>query len=305
MTEALTDHAVEFVAEAAKADKPFFLYAAYLDPHAPLHAREEEIAPHRSRYREAGWEQCRDDRIARQRKAGLTPATWTPTPFARRGARLEGRSRIRTGKRSEWRSTRRWSPGSTLPSGGLSRPSARPGPRRTRSCCSSRTTAPWRPAGSSRRPADSASSHTCRTTTGGSTACRSGPAAGRTVMPGPADTYAAYGEAWAHVGNAPFRGAKFTAYEGGIRTPLIARWPSVIEPGGLTSDIGHIMDLLPTCLDVAGAEYPAELDGRKPLPVEGQSLAPSVPRRVTSRARRTLLGRPQEPCRPPRPVETR
>jgi arylsulfatase len=101
------------------------------------------------------------------------------------------------------------------------------------------------------------------------------PGSGPEVMPGPADTFAAYGRAWATLSNTPFRDAKLTAWEGGIRTPLIVRWPAVIQRGDrLTSQPGHVIDLMATCLDVAGADYPATLDGRKLLPLEGKSLVP-------------------------------
>jgi arylsulfatase len=101
------------------------------------------------------------------------------------------------------------------------------------------------------------------------------PGSGPNNMPGPHDTFAAYGIAWATVSNTPLRGTKLTAYEGGIRTPLIVRWPSVIQQGGkLSSEVGHVIDILPTCLDVAGADYPSKVDQRRPLPLQGKTLAP-------------------------------
>ena len=101
------------------------------------------------------------------------------------------------------------------------------------------------------------------------------PGSGPKNKPGPHDTFAAYGLAWANVSNTPLRGTKLTAYEGGIRTPLIVRWPRVIrDTGGLDPTVGHVIDMLPTCIDVAGVDYPSEFHGRRPLPVEGRSLAP-------------------------------
>ena len=55
------------------------------------------------------------------------------------------------------------------------------------------------------------------------------PGSGPDNLPGPHDTFAAYGLAWANVSNTPLRGTKLTAYEGGIRTPLVVRWPAVIR----------------------------------------------------------------------------
>jgi len=62
------------------------------------------------------------------------------------------------------------------------------------------------------------------------------PGSGPEHMPGPHDTFAAYGIAWATTSNTPFRDHKLSAYEGGIRTPLIARWPKVITEGGQMTD---------------------------------------------------------------------
>jgi arylsulfatase len=77
------------------------------------------------------------------------------------------------------------------------------------------------------------------------------------------------------VSNAPFRQHKNTNYEGGIATPLIAWWPGVIkQAGAVTPDLGHMADLMATCLDVACVTYPAEFNGRNVLPLAGKSLLP-------------------------------
>ena len=52
---------------------------------------------------------------------------------------------------------------------------------------------------------------------------------GVNVMPGPSETYIAYGRNWANVSNTPFREYKATNHEGGIATPLIAHWPEGIR----------------------------------------------------------------------------
>jgi arylsulfatase A-like enzyme len=93
------------------------------------------------------------------------------------------------------------------------------------------------------------------------------------IMPGPEDTYASYGLEWAGLSNTPFRRYKSFVHEGGIATPLIAWWPSRIQPA-ITHEQGHIIDLMPTCLELAGAAYPAEYNGNRILPMEGRSLVP-------------------------------
>ena len=74
--------------------------------------------------------------------------------------------------------------------------------------------------------------------------------------------------------NGPLRGIKRDLYEGGIRVPMIARWPGQV-PAGRTSD--HVWthwDLLPTLAAVAGAQAPAGLDGRAMTGALTGGLAP-------------------------------
>jgi arylsulfatase len=60
----------------------------------------------------------------------------------------------------------------------------------------------------------------------------------------------------------PFRGTKDTLYEGGIRVPLVARWPGKIKPGTTNDDAALMFeDVLPTVAELAGAKPPASIDG--------------------------------------------
>lgn len=64
----------------------------------------------------------------------------------------------------------------------------------------------------------------------------------------------------------PLRGYKRAVYEGGIRVPLIARWPSIIEPGSWSNHISAFWDFLPTCCELAGVEPPEGIDGISMVP---------------------------------------
>jgi len=66
--------------------------------------------------------------------------------------------------------------------------------------------------------------------------------------------------------NGPLRGIKRDLYEGGIRVPLIARWPGRIKPGRVTDHVSAFWDFLPTACDVAGIKTAANLDGFSYLP---------------------------------------
>jgi arylsulfatase len=99
------------------------------------------------------------------------------------------------------------------------------------------------------------------------------------VMPGPADTFIAYGRGWANVSNTPFREYKHWDEEGGISTPLIVHWPAGIPAarrGRLEPQPGHVIDLMATCVDLGGAKYPAQFNGGAILPLEGVTLRPAL-----------------------------
>jgi arylsulfatase len=84
------------------------------------------------------------------------------------------------------------------------------------------------------------------------------------------------GQSWATLENTPFRRYKHYNHEGGIATPLIAHWPAgVAAKGELRHQPGHLIDIMATCVDVGGATYPKEFNGKPILPMEGTSLVPA------------------------------
>ena len=100
---------------------------------------------------------------------------------------------------------------------------------------------------------------------------------GKLAFAGPADTAVGYGKGWATVSNTPFREYKHWTHEGGISTPLIVHWPDrVTRKGELERTPSHLVDLMATAVDVAGATYPAKYhEGTDIKPMEGKSLLPA------------------------------
>ena len=83
---------------------------------------------------------------------------------------------------------------------------------------------------------------------------------------------------WATLANTPFRRYKHFTHEGGISSPFIAHWPSGIAAerrGKLEKQPAHLIDIMATAVDLAGAKYPAEFQGNAILPMEGVSLPPA------------------------------
>ncbi|QDU79224.1 Arylsulfatase [Polystyrenella longa] len=274
MTDVFNQYANDFLSEAVAGEDPFFLYLAYVAPHWPLHAPEQYVAPHRERYREKGWDDWREERLQRQKGLGLVAddvelapinskiIPWQDDPFQqwqtdRMAVYAAQISRVDQGVGTLLQTLEEsgkadntlvlfLSDNGAAPDGGLA-PN-----QQTFGFRADDSGAPFRRDGGKIRPG-------------------SGPE----NMPGPPDTFAGYGLAWAMTSNTPFRDTKMTAYEGGIRTPLIARWPTVIkQQGEISSQIGHVIDLMPTCLEIAGIEYPNEFQGRHPIPMDGRSLLP-------------------------------
>jgi arylsulfatase len=94
------------------------------------------------------------------------------------------------------------------------------------------------------------------------------------VMPGGADTFMSYGLPWAQLSNTPFRRYKSWAHEGGVATPFIAHAPGLVPAGHIAHGVGHVVDVLPTLLELTGAHYPRTFRGRDIQSLEGVSLLP-------------------------------
>jgi len=81
----------------------------------------------------------------------------------------------------------------------------------------------------------------------------------------------------ASVCNTPMRGHKSSLYEGGIGTPMIFHWPDGIgRPGTVSQQVGHLYDIFPTVLELAGVKYPSEFNGRALHALDGRSLLPHI-----------------------------
>ncbi len=95
------------------------------------------------------------------------------------------------------------------------------------------------------------------------------------TMGGPS-TYHSYGSGWANLGTTPWRMYKHYTHEGGISTPFLAHWPAVVSrKGEIDGRVAHIIDVMPTLAEVAGATYPTQAHGRAIPRPEGRSLVPA------------------------------
>jgi arylsulfatase len=243
-TDAFTQHAIATIRRFARDAQPFFLHLAYNAPHYPLHAFPEDIAKYRGKYRK-GWDELRRQRHARQVELGIVDARWSLPP-------PDSESYAWSGANRDWEDLR----------------------MATYAAMIDRM--------------DQNIGHLLRTLeelnlaqdtlimflsdNGG---CTEEPG-GRddTQQPGIVSTYTTVGPAWGFAQNTPFRRYKSWVNEGGISTPFIARWPARIKPGSRTDQVGHIIDVLPTCLAAAAATPLKKMNGQPAPSLEGRSLLP-------------------------------
>nr|WP_269449731.1 arylsulfatase [Auraticoccus cholistanensis] len=269
LTTALGERAEDFVRAQADRDAPFFLYLALTAPHWPLHAPAEAVERHRGRY-DAGWDELRAARFARQRSSGLADDSWSLSP------RDEGVVAWDEVADADWQARRMevYAAQVELMDAAVGRVVAALEDTgeldRTlvlflsdNGGCAEEIEPGWvdeLPSTPYNTP--------LRTRSGQRVRRGNDP----TVTPGPEESFATYGVPWANLSNTPFREYKHWVHEGGIATPMIVHWPD----GGLTSgwvDEPHqLPDVLATVLEVTGASYPAERAGRPVLPASGRSM---------------------------------
>ena len=284
-TDAISDHAVRFIREheADHAEQPLFLYVAYTSAHWPMHALPEDIAKYRGRY-DDGYQSIRKTRFERMKRLDLIPSDAKLSPQARHWNDVNNR---------EWEARcmevyaamiDRMDQGigrivDTLAKTGRLEDTLILFLQDNGGCAETlgRTPSEGKPGKRPNQPdAPMPSAKLQRNMIPNKTRDGWPMVLGTGVMPGPADTYIAYGEGWANVSNTPFREYKHWVHEGGISTPLIAHWPAGISRRGeLERQSGHLIDVMATCVDVSGAAYPNEVNGSPIHPLEGLSLLPA------------------------------
>lgn len=267
-TDAITEKAVDYVEQFGKSDKPFFLYFSHCAPHWPLHARPEDIARYKDRYA-AGWDLLRRDRFARQLEMGLFKKANTPLP----PVQTRGPSWSELSAEEKAHQTRKMA----VHAGMVDRVDQSVGRliealKKTGQMdntlimfLSDNGASPEVP----QRPGYDRTGQT-----------RDGRPVKYKDIPldelGSELSYTGIGAPWASAANTPFRYWKQESFEGGCHTPFIAHWPAGLKakPGSITREVGHVMDVMPTCLALAGVPYPDTFGGHNLTPLDGKSLAP-------------------------------
>jgi arylsulfatase len=248
-TDAFTDHAIETIKTHAASGKPFFHYVPYTAPHYPLHAKPKDIAKYKGKY-SAGWDSLRQKRLARQKELGLIDEAWNVIDRDDLAQPWTEAKEIDL----EWQQLRMEVYAAMIDS-------------------VDQNIGRLLDALDETNTADNtlvlflADNGGCAETPGGNDPAQ---------VPGPKEFYSHVGPGWANASNTPFRRFKQYCHEGGIATPLLARWPAAIKSGTRSNQVGHIIDFLPTFMEMAGAEYPEKHpEFEQPtIPLDGKTLLP-------------------------------
>lgn len=248
-TDAYTDRAMAYIRDLRKtnAEKPFFLYLPYTAPHWPLHAFEEDIAKYQGKYM-VGWDEIRQRRYRRLLELGIIPEAWKLSP-----RNVESKDWEKLSQEEKAYYDRMMATYAAM----IDRMDQNIG----------RLMAFLRKTGE----ADNTIVFFLSDNGGCAEIVHNGKPG---VPTGHPDSFDGYEQSWANASNTPFQWFKRYTHEGGNATPLIAWYPKMIKAGQLDRQAGHVMDLMPTLCELAGATYPDEFNGKKTIPLEGKSLVP-------------------------------
>ncbi len=252
MTDAFTDTAMAFLDQhrQQEKEKPFFLYLAYTAPHWPLHALKEDIDRYEGQY-DKGWDTLRSQRYERMRQLGILNEKHRLSP--------------RPEDIPAWTEVddqQKWADRMEVYAAMVDRMDQGIG-----------------------QLVENLRSHGdldntlilflsdnggCAENIDGRQLNQAG------VEVGHKGSYVAYDQPWANASNTPYRMYKSWTEEGGIITPFIAHWPKGIRQatGSINESTGHIVDIMATCVEIAGADYPTQYKGQDVAAQRGTSLLP-------------------------------
>jgi arylsulfatase A-like enzyme len=248
-TVANVDHALGFLNEARTAEKPYFLYLAFNAPHAPLQPLEIDYQKYKGRY-DAGWDMIREARLAKQKALGLFDESLAPSPRPENIPAWDSLSP----EMQDWEKRRM-----TALAAMIDRVDQEIG----------RLVADLEKAGELDNTfilflSDNGACPYDRKSTG------------IDKEPFLATTSWSDSTGWAWARNSPFRYYKQNQFEGGISSPAIVHWPAGLKTkaGAIEASPAHLVDVLPTIAEIAGADIPTTFPGRELSSLAGVSLTP-------------------------------
>ena len=267
ITDFISDKAIDLVDEFSKSEDPFFLYVAHTAPHWPLHALPEDIAKYKGIY-DTGWDKLRENRYKGLIEKGIINPEIAPL------AKNESGKLWAKNKEKAWESKHMEVHAAMIDrmDQGIGRLVQKL--KETNEYDNTLILFLADNGASSEKgypPGFDRPGHNRK---------------GEQIIypnqkyeqPGEELTWGYLGDAWAGAVNAPFRYWKRQSFEGGICSPLIIHWPKGLKgkENTINNGVGHVIDILPTFLEVTGVSYPSMIKGLKTTPVEGRSMMPLI-----------------------------
>lgn len=270
---AIADHAIKCLKEHAAqfSARPFFSFIAFTAPHFPLQAPPEDVARYRTKYL-TGWDALRDERWRRMQALGIGgsalpamerevgPPYSFPAALERLGPNELNRPLPWSGLTEAQRKFQ--SDKMAVHAAMVDRMDREIG----------RVLAQLRAMGALENTL------VCFLSDNGASAeiMVRGDGHDRDAQCGTGATFLSIGPGWSSLANTPFRRHKAWVHEGGIATPFIVNWPQGIAARGeLRHTPGHLIDLVPTLLEVAGGKPLEKWNGQPVPPAPGKSLRPA------------------------------
>ena len=257
-TRAYTDKALQFIDKGHASGNPYFLYLAYTAPHWPLHAPEADVQKYLGSYTK-GWDQVRKERYGRLVKEGIISSKWPQSIRDSMVTAWEAEPR-----KEHWdRRMAVYAAMVRIMDEGIGKIILK-----LEEQGELENTVIFFLADNG-GCAEIPHIYTKKLKEGMTEEQLSGKVGNET-------SYVGYENRWAHASNTPFRRYKSHIHEGGIASPLIIHWPAAIKKARLVPDVTHIMDIMPTCLEIAGTTYPASGKGNSLQALDGKSWLPLI-----------------------------
>ncbi len=252
-TVAIAQHAIDELAahDADHRGDPYFLYLAFTVPHFPVMAPPEDIARYRGKFQD-GWDVLRVRRLERMRTLGIVNCALSP-----RTPGVPAWDTLTVDEKEAWQ--RRMEVHAAM----VDRMDREVG----RVLDQVRKSGQWENTLILFASDNGASAEQLVRGDGNDPA----------APPGSARSFLCIEPPWANLANAPLRKSKIFTHEGGIATPLIVHWPAGFSPRGeLRHTPGHLVDIVPTLLELTGTTAPTRFGGESRPPLSGRSLVPAL-----------------------------
>ena len=263
ITEGINESSVNYLNEHFKtqSDSPFFMYVAHYAPHRPLHARKELIAKYKGKFMQ-GWDYFRNNRLSTMKQLGLIDPNGV---ISKRDSKVPNWESLSPKEKEVW--------------------------DELMAVYAAQIDHMDQGVGQIievlKQNNELDNTLILFLSDNGGNGFSQGGEFNTDILEdlGGQNSAQSYRVNWANMSNTPFRKYKMYNHEGGIATPLIVHWPKGISTTTkVTQQQGHVIDIMPTLIEVSGAKYPKKINNISIYPAQGSSFLKALKGEETSRA---------------------